>query len=451
MAGIVGLYAFDEFWRAARFTYYALLALQHRGQETCGIATSGGGSIHNHGAPGLVDGVFSKEETISSLPGRVGIGATSPIPEAEQRRIQPTLTTEPAEVAVCLDGKILNAEELRQRENLPLQSDSELVGALLAWRIAAKESPLDAMVTIMRDVKGVYSIVALTGDGDMLAARDPHGVKPLVIGSFGFDYGAVASESCVFDVIGADFKMDINPGEVYLFSRRTIERRQALPAKPKHCAFEYVYLARPDSVMNGLSVYDARLTIGEKLAKEHSHRQADVVIGVPETSTPFAIAYSNATGTPNGMGFVQTGRRIRSAIRPTQFERMVGVQLKLNPIRSSIAGKRIILIDDSVVRGTTTKNTVNIMRNRLGAKEIHVRIGSPKLIAPCPYGVEVPPEDELIAANLKPSEVSKVVGADTFHWLSLNGLVEAVKLDRSKLCLGCFTGRYPLGGGGEND
>lgn len=453
-SGIIGIYGFSRLWEMARFLYYGLMALQHRGQETCGIVTTTGEEeLYHHRAPSLVDQVFSELRTIEALKGWMGIGCVTATQEKEPRKIQPALVDKPRKVALCFDGKILNFEKLAEKVKPfhPL-SEAELFAALLARELEEKH-PLEAMAGLMKVVEGVYSAVALTGKGEMLAVRDPYGVKPLTIGSFGFDYGVVASESCALDVIGADFKSDLRPGEIYYFDSHSIERRQAAKPKPSYCAFEHIYLARPDSWINGSSVYNVRVEIGRRLAKENPVREAEVVLGVPETAIPFAVAYSNESGIPLGLGFVQTGRRVRSAIKPTQFERLVGVQLKLNPVKTAMAGKKVVLIDDSVVRGTTTKNTVNLMRNKMGAREIHVRVGSPRLLASCPYGTEVPPEDELIAANLSPGEVGKVVGADSFHWLSLKGLIEALGVSKSHLCLGCFSGKYPVSPkneGGEN-
>ncbi|RLF11694.1 MAG: amidophosphoribosyltransferase [Thermoprotei archaeon] len=439
MAGIVGLYAFDKLWRMSRFTYYSLLALQHRGQESAGLVTCYGEGLSELRGKGTVDKLFT-EDALTSMKGWMSIGSV----DAEVRpesSIQPVVVSEPVKMAFCMDGKAVNWRELAEAEGVKSASDVEAIAKLLSKSIK-RHGSLEGAVKLLESLKGGYCFVALTESGEMIAARSPSGLKPLVIGSFGFDYGVIASESCAIDVIGAEYKADIPPGEVYLFTPYSIERARAEKSEVTYCSFEYVYLARPDSYINDISIYEARVRIGEVLAEEHPV-DGDVVIGVPETAIPFAMAYSNKTKIPIAMGFVRTGPHVRSAIKPTQFERLVGVQLKLNPIRPAIRGKRLILIDDSVVRGNTTKNTVTLMRNKLGVKEVHVRIGSPKIMSHCPFGVEVPPEDELIARHLMDDEVAAVVGADSFHWLSVDGLVRAIGVPRHMLCLGCFTGRYP--------
>ena len=440
MAGIIGIYAFDELWKISRFVYYGLLALQHRGQETCGIATLDREGLHSYTSSGVADRVFN-EETLTNLPGWAGIGHVSPQLPSEGE-LQPVVVADPVKLAFCFNGKLLNADVLAKELGIIEASEAEVFAKLLS-RLLTRLDPMEAAAAAMEKALGAYSFVALTERGEMIAARDPSGLKPLVIGSFGFDYGVVASESSAIDVVGAEFKADVEPGEAYVFTPYSIERRRLFKPKPRYCAFEYVYFARPDSIINERSIYEVRIKIGERLAKEHPV-EADVVIGVPETAIPFAMAYSNVTKVPIAMGFVRTGPHVRSAIKPTQFERLVGVQLKLNPIRSAIKGKRIVLIDDSVVRGNTTKNTVTLMRNKLGVKEVHVRIGSPRLIAQCPFGVEVPSRDELIAAHLNDEEVAAVVGADSFHWLSLEGLIEAIGVCKENLCLGCFTGECQI-------
>lgn len=440
--GVFGIYAFDEKWNVSRFIYYGLIASQNRGQETCGIATFDGEQIRSIKGKGMVEELFSAEK-LEKLPGWIGLGNVSPTNPESTNNIQPVNDND-SKLAFSYNGKILNFKEISPNsKNIGKNDDANIASKLLSDELE-KSDPLEATQTVMEKFKGAYSFIAITKKGEMIAARDPMGIKPLCIGSFGFDHGALASESATLDIIGADYKAPIKPGEIYLFTPYSIERKQAFKPEPRHCAFEYVYFARPDSFINDKSVYEARMKIGEYLAKEFPV-DADTVIGVPETAIPFAMAYSDYTGLPIEMGFVRTGRAVRTAIKPTQFERLVGVQLKLNPIRHAIRGKKVVLIDDSVVRGTTTRNIVNLMRNRIGAKEVHVRIGSPRLISPCPFGVEVPEKDELIAANLTADEVSKVVGADTFAWLSLEGVINSIRFPKEKLCLGCFTGEYPIG------
>ncbi|MEM2226978.1 MAG: amidophosphoribosyltransferase [Candidatus Bathyarchaeia archaeon] len=441
MAGIIGLYGYDPAWKMARFIYYGLMALQHRGQESCGISVYDGERILCDGRAGMVDQAFGEAE-LEALRGWIGIGQVDPGPPNSPK---PSFAKCPIGLSLVCDGSAAGAVKAAKERGLAVEDPQSALAALLSKELADGD-PFGAIERVAGILGGACNFIALTERGEMIAYRGELGIKPMVVGNFGFDYGAVASESCALDVIGAELKADISPGEAYLFTPWSIERRTIGEADPKYCAFEYVYLARPDSIMNGRSVYEVRMRIGERLALESDVRDADSVLAVPETAIPFAMSFSNATKKPIGMGFVQTGRRVRSAIRPTQFERLVGVQLKLNPIRAAMAGKRIILIDDSVVRGTTTKNTVKVMRNRMGAKEVHVRIGSPRIISQCPFGIEVPDKDELIAAHLNEEEVGKVVEADTFHWLSLEGLIEAIGLPRGSLCLGCFTGEYPRHG-----
>lgn len=437
--GVFGIYAFDECWNVSRFIYYGLVALQNRGQETCGMAVFGEKGLRVAKGRGLAEDFFT-EKSLEEVRGWAGIGHVSPLDPQRDENIQPVYVSDGVKVALCYNGKILNCRELCEGKFKP-EEDAIAVANLLARELKHSD-PLEAMESVMEKIKGAYSLLAFTDKGEMIVARDPKGVKPLVIGSYGFDHGAVASESAAIDVIGADLKADVKPGEIYVINSYSIERKRVMKDRERHCAFEYVYFCRPDSVINGKSVYEVRMKIGEYLAKEFPV-DADVVIGVPETAIPFAMAYSNVTGIPIHMGFVRSGRSMRTAIRPTQFERLVGVQLKLNPIKNAIRGKRVVLIDDSVVRGTTTRNIVNIMRNKIGAKEVHVRVGSSRLIAPCPFGVEVPGKDELIAAHLSEEEISKVVGADTFAWLSLEGMVKAIGFPKDKLCMGCFTEEYP--------
>ncbi|MEM2849448.1 MAG: amidophosphoribosyltransferase [Candidatus Bathyarchaeia archaeon] len=425
MSGLIGIFAFDENWTVSRFLYYGLMGLQHRGQESAGIATFQENKFYRKAYRGLAEEAF-KEGDLQELKGNIGCGSVSTNPDL----LQPLLVKNNGRsMVLAFSGALVDKN--------PEDFGSALIRESL-------RSDLDqAALTVMEKFRGGYSFIALTDDGRMVSGRDPMGIRPLCVGGLGFDLAVFASESSALDVIGSDLSREVEPGEVItteLFSvRRTLLHSRS---KTAYCSFEYVYYARPDSVVNSIPVYDVRRRIGLFLAKENPV-EADVVIGVPETAVPFAMAYSQATGIPVETGFVRTGRSVRTAIKPTQFERLVGVQLKLNPIQTSVKGKRVILIDDSVVRGTTLRNTVYLLRKK-GAKEVHVKIGSPAIVASCPYGATVPPEDELIGKALTSDEIAQVVGADSFSYLSMKGLLEAIGLTRDRLCLGCFTGEYPV-------
>ena len=436
MSGIIGIFAFDELWKVSRFVYYGLLALQHRGQETTGIAIGDGRTLRIHHGKGFVDQVYN-EAILDDLTGWYGIGYVGASPDD----FQPALVKhDDTRIALVLSGKLFNINKLAKKfEIKKWENQADFLAKAILIEFEKRKDFKEATAEVMKALHGGFSFIAINNMGEMIAARGALGVKPLVVGSFGFDYGVFASESCAIDVIGADLKADVNPGELYYLNQYTVEREQVLNPSPKYCAYEYVYLARPDSRINGVWIHDVRKKIGEFLA-ENFDIDADVVTGIPDTAIPFALAFSNRTRIPVELGFVATGRKTRTAIKPTQFERLVGVQLKLNPIKPVFRGKKVIIIDDSVVRGTTTKNTVTLLRNRIGAKEIHVLIGSPRIVAQCPYGIEVPSKDELIAAHLTEEEVAKVVGADSFHWLSIEDFIRAVGIPREHLCLKCFGG-----------
>jgi len=410
MAGIFGIYAFEDIWNVSRFVYYGLLGLQHRGQEKAVISVSDG-TITSLVGDGMVQESFS-ESSLASLKGNVGIGGVS------TRDINGYVGRD---IVIFVDGSLLVDENLAQRILEATQSKEELV----------------ELTKIFSKIEDAFTMLILTQD-KIYAARDSLGLKPLCIGGIGFDLAVVSSESSALDVVGAEYSRDIKPGEVVVIDKYYIQSEQNNSNAKAHCGFEYVYFARPDSYINGIPIHEARYKIGELLARRNKVG-ADVVIAVPETSIPFAMAYSNVSGIPIDLGFVRTGRHTRTAIKPTQMERMIGVQLKLNPVSTAIRGKRVILIDDSVVRGTTTRNIVSLLRKK-GAREVHVRIGSPKLISPCPFGTEVPPKDELIAVENNEEEIARIVGADTFAYLDIEDLKGCIKLP---LCLGCFTGEYP--------
>ncbi|GBC75293.1 Amidophosphoribosyltransferase [archaeon HR06] len=422
MTGIFGFYPFGEGrekWEAARFLYYGLTALQGRGQEAVSIATLKKGKFNIINKDGLV------EEAFKDLPeGHIGIGQVSAYPKDYLIHLE-----EPLEIVLVGDGKP------------NLHEDKREAFKLFTKKLAETLKEEESILKVIEEVKGGYSFIALTEREEMIVGRDLMGIKPLEVGSVGFDLGIVASESCALDVVGAQSSSSVKSGEIIIFDPLSIVRKESLKAKRAYCSFEYVYLARLDSIINNIPVYDVRERIGEILAKKDNVK-ADVVIGIPDTALPFSLAYSKETNIPVKLGFVRTGRHTRTAIKPTQLERLMGVQLKLNPIVSSVEGKDIILIDDSVVRGNTLKNTVWNLK-RKGAKRIHVRIGSPLIISHCPFGTEIPPKDELIGRALTKEEIAEIVGADSFEALNPEELVKAIGLDRKNLCLGCFTGEYP--------
>jgi amidophosphoribosyltransferase len=392
MAGVLGIYAFEDLWNVSRFLYYGLVAIQNRGEEFSTISV-GKETLTTPGRPDNLD--------VTPLKGHSGIA-----------------------------GVFTKEEGFYYQDGISILYDGTLDAAGLARKIAGGEPVEEVLST----VEGVYSLLVLK-DNVLYATRDPQGIKPLCIGGIGFDMAVVSSETSALDVIGAEYSRDIKPGEVVVIDQHYIESIENGSNPVAHCAFEYVYFSRPDSQVFGKSVHSIRKLIGEHLEGQ----EADVVIGVPETAIPFAMAYANKYDVPVDLGFVRTGRPTRTAIKPTQLERMIGVQLKLNPVRTAVAGKRVVLIDDSVVRGTTMRNTVSLLRRR-GAKEVHVRIASPKLVAPCPYGVEVPTRDELIAADNSEEEIARIIGADSFSYLKVETLKELIGLP---VCTGCMTGTYP--------
>jgi len=429
MAGILGIYLFDERWDVYNFGVFGLMALQHRGQETVGLEVFGKSRGKVEGE-GLVDQVLVNNKTA----GHICLGAVSPYP-ASNGEIQPIRLSK--NVSLAIDGKILRIDGYQWDPTLSYEGN---------LRRALEGDSVEEIQEFFSRCRGGFSYIALNGKPEMVAGRGDLGVKPLVLGKMGFEGGIVSSESCVMDIIGERVPIspaeNIEPGEVRIFTPLSAHaERLRNCSRRAYCSFEYVYLARPDSYINEIPVYRVRRKIGEVLAEE-GRVEADVVIGVPETAVPFAMAYSNSTGIPVEKGFELTGRRVRSAMKPNQIERLKGVQLKLNVISEAVRGKRVVLIDDSVVRGNTLANIVYLMKEK-GAKEIHVRIGSPHIVSHCPFGVEVPPEDELIGRHLPEEKIAEVVGADSFRYLSIDGLVEATGLKFDDLCLGCFNGNYP--------
>jgi amidophosphoribosyltransferase len=428
MTGIICVYPFGlgrENWKISRFIYYGLLALQHRGSEVSSIVTfdkefkiiSGKGSVNE---------VFN-EENMMTLSGFIGAGFVS-----SQENDIPIIITSPKQLVLLYDGM----PDLDKDRKTAWHTLAEM----LSEEIDRVGDSLDATFNVLNDINGSYSFIALTEDHEAIIARDRHGIKPLELGSLGFDLGSVASETSALDVLGMEHVSTVNPGEIIRFDPHSIERRELTHKKEyRYCSFEYLYLARPDSIINGISVYKVREKIGEILAEEKLIK-ADIVIGIPETAIPFSIGYSKVSKINVSLGFITTGHRIRTALKPTLLERLIGVQLKLNPIKDAVDGKDVILIDDSVVRGTTLRNTVWNLK-RKGAHRIHVLIGSPPLCSSCPYGENIPPPDELIARYLSEEEIAEIIGADTFHFLTLDGLIKSIGLPSNMLCLSCWMRR----------
>lgn len=427
----------------SRLTYFALHALQHRGQESAGIAATDGRWMTVQKDLGLVEGVFD-EPALRSLTGEMAIGHVRYSTTGANRwqNAQPISRTRgDGYVALGHNGNLTNTEELRRGLDgtlLTATSDSELIGALLA---AAPGSLLDAVCEVMPSLVGAYSVVALSSTGELVAFRDPHGVRPLVIGRLE-QYGhCVASETCALDQLGATFVREVRPGEAVRVSADGVEGRQALPPQPARlCVFETIYFARPDSVLDGATVWESRRAMGAALALE-SPADVDMVVGLPDSGTPAAIGYAGTSGIRYAEAVVRNRYVGRSFIQPDQEMRERGVWLKFNPLRELIDGKRLVVVDDSIVRGNTTRQVVQMLREA-GATEVHLRISSPPIGWPCFYGIDMPSRDELIAAQMDVGEITAAVNADSLAYLSLEGLAGVV--GKEGYCRACFTGDYPI-------
>ena len=448
--GVFGVWAPGE--EVSKLTYFGLYALQHRGQESAGIATSNGKKLLVYKDMGLVSQVFS-ESALESLVGHVAIGHTrySTTGSSSWRNAQPTLgKTASGTVALGHNGNLTNTAELLDilRANYPEQSDNEITGgnttdtAVLTALLAGNpdNSLENTAMELLPKVKGAFSLVFMD-EQTLYAARDPQGVRPLVLGRLERGW-VVASETAALDIVGASFVREVEPGELIAIDENGLRAKQFASPKRAGCVFEYVYLARPDTSINGRNVYDARVEMGRALAKEYPV-EADLVIPTPESGTPAAIGFSQESGIPYGHGLVKNAYVGRTFIEPSQTIRQLGIRLKLNPLREVIKGKRIIVVDDSIVRGNTQRALVQMLREA-GAKEIHVRISSPPITWPCFYGVDFATRAELIATGLAPDEVRMSIGADSLGYLSKEGMIQASEQKEGELCTACFTGTYPI-------
>lgn len=443
MCGIVGIFSPGR--DAARLAYFGLYALQHRGQESAGIAAADGGTIRSHKDMGLIGAIFD-EDCLTSLSGHLAIGHTrySTTGSSIVVNAQPLLErTELGDFAFAHNGNITNNDEMRASlspsTTLQATSDTEVMAKTI---VEASGSMIERIKSVLRVARGAYSIVLCTQD-ELYAFRDPWGVRPLCIGTFADGGYAVASESCALPTIGAQYLREIEAGEIIRISADGLEsfRTPTDTAKPALCMFEYIYFARPDSSLNGRSIYMARYAMGRQLAKEYPV-DADVVMAIPDSAVPGGIGYAAESGLPYIEGLIKNRYIGRTFISPDQGLRARGVQLKFNPVVENLRGQRVVVVDDSIVRGTTTPRIVRLLREA-GAKEVHLRITSPPIKHPCYLGVDMATYDELIAANYTVEEIRKKTDADSLGYLSLDGLVASTGRKREEMCLGCLTGEYP--------
>ena len=441
--GVFGIYCPGE--DVARLTFFALFALQHRGQESAGIATADGKKIQFYGDMGLVSQVFD-ETSLGQLSGHIAIGHNrySTTGSSRSINIQPlVLCIGNDTIAIANNGNIVNAEHLYhelcdQGYVFRSSTDTEVIGDLILS--APATDWVERIRYGMRRLQGAYSLVILTKEA-LFVVRDPYGVRPLCLGSLNGGF-VVASESCALDHIGAKLIRDIEPGEIVRISQNGVESFREPVRKRALCIFEFIYFARPDSIMNGQLIYPTRQAMGEQLALEHPV-EVDSVMGVPDSATAAGIGYAHAANRPYCEGLLKNRYVGRTFIAPDQRIRDLGVKLKFNPLPQLLKGQRMAVVDDSIVRGTTTPKVVNLLR-KAGAKEIHMRICAPPIKYPCFFGVDMATRKELIASHKSVEEIRQFIGADTLGYLSLEGLLKSVNLPADSFCTACFTGNYPI-------
>jgi amidophosphoribosyltransferase len=441
--GVFGVYAPGE--DVARLTFFALFALQHRGQESAGIATSNGKRLQVCAELGLVSQVFT-EDSLSQLSGDFAIGHNRYSTRGSNRitNVQPLVVGKGANtIAVAHNGNIVNAEHLYQElceqgYTFRGSTDTEVLANLILSSPA--KDWVDKIRYAMHRLQGAYSLTILT-NRSLYAVRDPLGVRPLCLGTLNGGW-VIASESCALDHIGAKFLREVEPGEIITINENGLKSYQEETEQKALCVFEYIYFARPDSVIDGRLLYPARQAMGEVLAEEHPV-EADLVMGVPDSATAAGIGYSRASGIPLCEGLLKNRYVGRTFIEPDQRIRDLGVRLKFNPLPQMLDGQRLVVIDDSIVRGTTTPKVVKLLK-RAGAKEVHMRICAPPIRYPCFFGVDMASRWELIAAQKTIPEVRDYIGADSLGYLSIEGLIKAIGLPREMFCLACFTGDYPI-------
>jgi amidophosphoribosyltransferase len=452
--GVFAVYAPGE--SAAKLTYFGLYALQHRGQESAGIATFTGNQVHLHKEMGLVSQVFN-ETILNELPGELAIGHTRYSTTGSSRVVnaQPAVVdTRLGPLALAHNGNLVNTPELREEllqnnHNLVTTTDSELIAFAIAEEVNSGKSWLEGAISAFHRCHGAFSLAIGTPEG-IIGTRDPNGIRPLVIGTLPPANSAdplcyvLASETCGLDIIGAEYLRDVEPGElVWITAEGLASFHWITQPQPKLCIFEMIYFARPDSVMNSESLYTYRMRIGRILATE-SPVEADIVIAVPDSGVPAAIGYSQASGIPYAEGLIKNRYVGRTFIQPTQVMRESGIRMKLNPLKDVLAGRRVVLVDDSIVRGTTSRKIVKALRDA-GAIEVHMRISSPPVTHPCFYGIDTDSQDHLIAATKSVQEIAAQIEVDSLSYLSWEGMLQATQENPEHFCSACFTGDYPVG------
>jgi amidophosphoribosyltransferase len=441
--GVFGIFGHPE---AANLTYLGLYALQHRGQESAGICTADGEKMRISRAMGQVADAFN-EAALDALPGHIAIGHTRYSTTGESRLLnaQPILIDcAHGQIAIAHNGNLVNASELRERlvrDGSIFQTNSDTEVVLHLYARSREHTVEDALIESIAQITGAFSFALLTKDR-LIAARDPHGFRPLALGKLDGSF-IVTSETCALDLIGATYIRDVEPGEVLIISDGGLRSLHPFPPAPlAHCIFEHVYFARPDSYVFGRSVNDVRTQLGRILAEE-SPIAADVVSPIPDSGVCGATGFAETSGIPMAMGLIRNHYVGRTFIQPQQAIRHLSVRIKLNPVRSVLEGRRVILVDDSIVRGTTSRKIVKMVR-AAGAKEVHMRIACPPTISPCFYGVDTPNRSELIAATHTLEQVREFIEADTLAYLSLDGLLRAVTPSGGSYCTSCYTGVYPV-------
>ena len=442
--GVFGVYVNKPF-DVASMTYYGLYALQHRGQESAGIAVADGEKIEMHKGLGLITEAF-KQDDLAKLKGHIAIGHVrySTAGGKGIENAQPILTTSKVgPVAMAHNGNLVNADVIKELledagQIFHTSSDSEVIACLIAR--SAKKGLARAVVDAMEAIRGSFALTIMSKD-KLIGARDPHGIRPLSLGKIDEGY-ILTSESCALDAIGAELIRDIEPGEIVVIDEEGVHSyRYSENTQCQTCAFEYIYFARPDSKIDGLEVHTTRVKAGEQLYKEHPI-DADLVIAVPDSGIPAAIGYAKASGIPYDIGFIKNRYVGRTFITPSQEIRERAVAVKLNPLKVNLTGKRVVLIDDSIVRGTTSKHLVESLR-KAGVKEVNFLIASPAVKYPCYFGIDTPYRSQLVAANNSLEEIRDIIGADYLGYLSEEGVIESCS-GRKGLCMGCFNGVYPV-------